>query len=368
MDKALISFFEVKFCGFYSTSIKDPIHVEGSLEQTLNSFCAWVKDRDFNQTIPWDVDSHPKRTQIYCKSVAQDPKTKDTLLVLWKRFGDDSGKVSGISPDAKVGQDTSDSIKFDPKVKGQSAILGQPMYYWVIPSLGVIATINFPHSCAATKDVCDYIKRCIDYRIPHPRKHVVEVEGENLSSGEPIIRKHVTYKTSDEKHSMRFKFFASTKELNSDKANADRLSKKISHIVVRDTISTTKGEDKDPVFKLWSKVKGKKKFSKHIEIIEEAALTPSEVEDIIKVHNAEYNPKDKWNNIGFREEGNDSTKWFSRYVSREHILLPYLNTNNNYHSANTVLSKILKNRDDLLLQISTGVAEKGSANKASAGG
>jgi len=368
MDKGLISFFEVKYCGFYSTSIKDPEYVEGSLEETLDSFCDWVKDRDFNQTIPWDVDSHPKRTQIYCKSIAQDSKTKDTLLVLWKRFGDDSGKVSGISPDAKVGQDTSDSIKIDPKVKGQSAILGQPMYYWVIPTLGVIATINFSHSCAATKEVSEYIKRCIDYRVPHPRKHEVETESENPATGETIVRKSVTYKTDDGRRSLRFKLFASTKELNSDKANVDRLSKKISHIVVRDTISTTKGDDKDPFFKLWSKVKGKKKFSKHIELIEEAALTPNEVSDIIKVHNAEYDPKNKWNNIGFRESGNDSTKWFSKYVSREKLLLPFLSGNNNYYSANAVLNKLLKNRSDLLLQITTGLVDEDDTKKSVAGG
>lgn len=363
MDRGLISFFEVKHCGFYSTSLKDPDFIEGSLDETITSFCNWVKDRDFNQTIPWDVETHPKRTQIYCKSVAQDPLTKDTLLVLWKRFGDDSGKVSGISPDAKVGQDASDSIKIDPKVKGQSAILGQPMYYWVIPNLNIIASINFAHSCAATKDVCEYIKRCVDYRIHHPKKHITETEGENPTTGEPIIRKTVTYNSDDGNYSMRFKFLANTKELDSHKANAKRLSEKISHIVVRDTISTTKSDDKDPFFKLWSKVNDKKKFSKHIEIIEEVDLSPKEVEEIIKVHSAEYNPKNHWNNIGFRESGNEYTKWFSRYVSREHILLPYLNTKHNYYSANTVLNKLLKQRSDLLLQINTALTQSAASGE-----
>ncbi len=324
MERASISFFEVERCGFYSTSLKNPAYVEGSLERTFDDFCDWVNVRDFTQTIPWDVDSHPKRTQIYCKSVAQDPMTKDTLVVLWNRFGDDSGKVSGISPDAKVGQDTSDSIKIDAKVKGQSAILGQPMYYWIIPSLDVIATVNFSHSCAATKDMCDYIKKCVDYRIPHPRKHTVEHEDVNPTTGKPTIRKSIKFTTEDGESGMRFKLLAHTKELNSDKANAVRLSETITHIVVRDTISSTKSDDKDPIFDLWSKVKGKKKFSKHIEIIEKADLTVNEVSDIIKIHNKEYDPKNKWNNIGFRADGNDTTRWFDKYVSRENIYLPLL--------------------------------------------
>ncbi len=368
MDKGLISFFEVDSCGFYSTKHKNPERVEGSLAQTLDSFCQWVKGRDFSQTIPWCVDDYPRRMQIYCKSVAQDPASGDSLLVLWRRYGDDSGKISGISPDAKVGQDTSDSIKIDTKVKGQSAILGQPMYYWVIPSLEVIATVNFAHSSAATKEVCEYIKRCIDYRIEHPRKILVETEGANLSTGEPIISKFVTYKSPDSDRLMRFKFQASTKELNSDSANAARLSERITHIVVRDTISTTASDDKDPIFNLWSKVKGKKKFSKYIEIIEEASLTPQEVSEIIKVHHSEYSSTSAWNDIGFRESVSGSTKWFSNYVSKEHIQLPVLNIDQNYHSANSVLNVILKDRNNLLAQIRSNQKVNNTVKSSAAGG
>jgi hypothetical protein len=351
MDKGLISFFEVKQCGFYSLKDHKSVYEEGSMEEAINSFCEWGKDRDFNQTIPWDTKAHPKRQQIYCKSISQDPMTKDTLLVLWKRFGDDSGKVSGIAPDAKVGSDTSDSIRIDPRVKGQSAFLGQPMYYWFIPSRNVIASVNFPHSSAMTKEVCDYIKRCQDYRIDHPRKKVNETESTNPNNGNAIIRKFITYLSKDKIHLMRTKFNVSTKELNSDKANAAQLAQRISHIVVRDTITTKQRDDKDLFFNLWSKVKGKKSFSKHVEIIEEATLSEIEVADIIKVHNAEYNPLDKWNNVGFREAGNDTTRWFDKYVSREQILLKPLAENNTYYSAETVLKELTKFRDDLLIQI-----------------
>ncbi|MFQ6371230.1 hypothetical protein [Shewanella sp. YIC-542] len=357
MNKGSISFFEVKQCGFYSTKDHKSVYEEGTMEEIINSFCEWVKGRDFSQTIPWDSTAHPRRTQIYCKSIAQDAETKDTLLVLWRRFGDDSGKVSGIAPDAKVGLDTSDSIKIDPKVKGQSAFLGQPMYYWFIPRRNVIATVNFPHSSAMTKDVCDYIKRCLDYRISHPRKKINETESVNPNNGKAIIRKYITYMSEDNTRTMRSKFHVSIKELNTDKANAARLAKRISHIVVRDTISTQKSDNKDSLFNLWSKVKGKKTFSKHVEIIEEVTLSESEVSEIIKVHNKEYNPLDRWNNIGFRESGNDTTRWFNKYVSREHIKLEPLAENHTYYSADVVLKELINQRDELLIQIPNDVAK-----------
>lgn len=351
MDKGSISFFEVQECGFYSSKNHVSIHEESSMGEMIDSFCRWVTGRDFCLTIPWDVKSHPRRTQIYCKSIAQDPETKDTLLVLWKRFGDDSGRVSGIAPDAKVGFDTSDSIKIDPKVKGQSAFLGQPMYYWFIPSRNAIATINFSHSSAMTKEVCDYIKKCIDNRIDHPRKKTSESESVNYNNGKGKVRKSIAYFSKDGERSMRSKFHVSTKELDSDKANAARLAKRITHIVVRDTISTHKSDDKDPLFDLWSKVKGKKTFSKQIEITEEATLTESEVADIIEVHEKEYNPLDRWNNVGFKESGSDTVKWLNKYVSREKILLDPLVEGENYYPAEVVLSELLKSRDDLLIQL-----------------
>ncbi|CAA0113580.1 Uncharacterised protein [BD1-7 clade bacterium] len=352
-DKGLISFFEVKQCGFYKNGSKDEVPIDGALDEILEKFCAWVDSRDFIQTIPWDVSSHQKRTQIYCKSIAHDETTKDTLLVLWKRFGDDSGKVSGISPDAKVGVDSGDSIQLDSKVKGQSAILGQPMYYWIIPSLDIIATVNFPHSSAATFDVCQYLKRCMDYRIDHPSKKVTEKESEHPDTGMPIIRKNVTYWDDGANCNLKFKLSASTKEINSDRANADVLANRITHIVIRDTISTFQSDDKDALFKLWSKVNKKKKFSKNIELVESANLTPDEVSEILKIHEKEYNPSNKWINIGFRESENDSTKWFHKYVTKEHIFLPYLDRSQNYYPAKVVLDKILKKRDEILLQLTT---------------
>lgn len=351
MEKGSISFFEIKQCGFYRSKEKELELVEGSLEETAAAFYNWVKDREFKQTIPWDTSKHPKRPQIYCKSIAQDASTKDTLLVLWKRFGDDSGRVSGIAPDAKVGNDTSDSIKIDPKVKGQSAYLGQPMYYWFIPEFNVIATINFPHACASTKEVCDYIKRCVDYRIDNPLKATHEEESTNQNDNTPIIKKFVTYKHPDSDTLMRFKFFVSTKELDSERANAIRLSRKITHIVVRDTISTEKEDQKDALFKILDRVKGKKKFSKQIEITEEATLSESEVSDMLKIYNDEYNPLDKWNNVGFKEKDNNTTRWLNSYVSRESIMMHPLADGQNYYSADIVLDELTKIRSDLVLQL-----------------
>ena len=352
MERGLISFFEINECGFYRMrNNKDSEHIEGSLAESLTLVEQWVKGRDFTQTVPWDVESSPQRTQIYCKDIAISPVSKDVLFVLWKRYGDDSGKVKGISPDAKFGSNPEDSIKIDAKVKGQSAILGEPMYYWFIPELNVIASINFPHSVASTTDVCNYIKRCIDLRITHPGKKIVEQTSFNQFSNREQTVKRVIYKSKNNKYSMNYKFDVHMKELSSQKANTRSLCKKITHIVVRDTISTVQEDQKDSCFRLFDLIQGKdlkKKFQKQVEITEERRLTEKELESMLDIYHQEFKETDKWNNVGFREDGNDTIRWFNKYVSKEHILMEHLEKNSNFHSAKTLLGELQKCRTDLL--------------------
>lgn len=352
MERGLISFFEVNECGFYRIrNNKESEHVEGSLSESLALVEQWVKGRDFTQTVPWDTESAHQRSQVYCKDIAVDSITKDVLFVFWKRYGDDSGKVKGISPDAKFGANPGDSIKVEAKVRGQNAILGEPMYYWFIPEFNIIASINFPHSIASTTEVCSYIKRCIDFRINHPRKSVVEQTSFNQYSNKELTIKRVMYKSEDGKYSMNFRFDVHMKELSSEKANLKSLSNKITHIVVRDTISTVQEDQKDSCFRLFDLLQGKslkKKFQKQVEIIEERRLSEDELKSMLEVYHQECKPGDTWNNVGFREDGNDTTRWFNKYVTKENILMKPLDKNDNFYSANSLLEELQKRRVDLL--------------------
>lgn len=355
MERGLISFFEVKECGFYRLrNNKDNEYIDGSLNESLSMVENWVKSRDFTQTIPWDIDSSPSRVQIYCKDIAIDSKTKDYLFVLWKRYGNDSGKVKGISPEAKFGSNPEDSIKIDAKIKGQSAILGEPMYYWFIPELNIIASINFPHSVISTNDLCDYIKRCIDLRIHNNKKKTTERRVFNQFSNKEQTVKSVTYRSEDNSYSMSYKFDVHMKELSSQKANISSLCKKITHLVIRDTISTVQEDNKDSCFRLFDMIQGKslkKKFRKQLEIIEERSISEEELKSMLEVYHQEFNETDTWNNFGFKEHANDTTRWFNKYVNKEHILMEPLDKKANFYSAKSLLDEIQKHRSDFLQMI-----------------
>lgn len=355
MERGLISFFELTHCGFYRIrSKKDGEHVEGSLAETVQLVKKWLEGKDVSQTIPWDIEASQNRTQIYCKSVHTDDVTGDSLFVFWKKFSDDSGNVSGILADSKVGSKKGDSVKVGKDVNGKPVILGQPLYYWFIPEHNIIASIKFPHSLAASESIYDYFKRCIDLRIAHPRKVTHEQDHFNQFSGKQITTKSVCYRSEDKKYSMKFKFHGQTKELSIKNVDVERLSATISHIVVRDTISTLKRDDKDFIFQLWDKVTRKqqeKYYKKQVEIVSEANLNAKELESLLTVYCEEYDPTvEDWNNVGFKTDGKDgTTKWFNRYVDRAHILLdPLEKEDGNYFPSDKVLNVLVDQREHLL--------------------
>ncbi|MCT7944850.1 hypothetical protein [Shewanella septentrionalis] len=351
MDRGLISFFEIVNCGFYSFKNKELCLVEGSVQDSLCSVTSWLQDRDFTQTIPWDVDSSPNRTKVYCKAVEYNEVNGDYIFVFWNRFGDESGKVAGISADAKFGGD-GDSVNLSTKEKGKEVILGQPMYYWFIPEYNLVASINFPHSTAATEDVCMYVKRCIDLRIEHPRKKVNEATSFNTKTSKQITTKYVSYKSEGSDCSLRYKFECRTKELSFDNYNLKKLSSTISHIVIRDTISTVKEDDKDTSFKLYDLVRGvrnKKTFTKQVEIIEKSNFSAEELKSISSLHKSEYSFSGSWNNIGFREDNSEVTHWLNDYARKEQIFVDPLKSGVSYHSAKKLMEEIQKIRSDILV-------------------
>ncbi|MEM8201678.1 hypothetical protein Q4R54_18965, partial [Morganella morganii] len=66
-----------------------------------------------------------------------------------------------------------------------------------------------------------------------------------------------------------------------------------------------------------------------------------------------------WNDIGFRTNDEETTKWFSSYVDRRNISLdPTQKIDNSYFSAKTIMDTIQDVRSSLLNFSKTGAAER----------
>jgi hypothetical protein len=360
MESGLVTFFDVKEFGFYRprrASKSDPTgkdeYVNGSMSEVLESVMEWVRGREFAQTIPWDVPTNPDRTKIYCKDCQKDEVTGDVLFVFCKALTNSKGELSGFVEGARVGSEDKDVVQVSKKVRGQNLIYGQPMYYWFIPKLNLIASINFSHSVASTEHVMDYLKRCLDNFIPHPNRKVSLDTRFHPRLNKDISIKSVSYRSECGKFNLKFKAVAELKELSLKDISLESLARKITHIVVRDTLSRSNRIQEDSLFDLWSKVskkQGEVRREKHVEIIEEVNLSPDELRDVLQVYKDEHQQGSIWNNVGFRTSDNETlTKWFDRYVERKHIYLdPSLKREDAYYPPALVLTTLIDMRAGLL--------------------
>lgn len=230
------------------------------------------------------------------------------------------------------------------------------MYYWFIPEHNLIATIKFPNSLSDSDSdaVFDYIKKCIDLRISHPRKNVSIRTAFNQHSGKDMVIKSTTYRSEDNSYSLSFKLNAELKELSINNASLAGLSRRITHLVVRETISSTKEVKKDSAFvmfdRLLSKSKQSKSFSKQVEITSEESFSISELKGVIAAYNDDFTDDSGWNNVGFKFDGIESpTKWFNNYVDRKRVLMNESDKKeNSYFTAEKIFTALQRERNDLL--------------------
>ncbi|KPM85513.1 hypothetical protein [Pseudoalteromonas lipolytica] len=356
-DSGLISFFRVEDCGLYRIRRNAESEFKSDdFTSVSKELYDWLKDRNVLNTIPWDPSEHPRRDKVYCKDVTFDEATGDYLFVLWFANSDAAGEVGGIDLNAKVGETTNDSEKIEAKnSSGKELTIGKAMYYWFIPSLNLVASINFKHSKADNDSFTNFVKRWFDNKHKHPNKNVSRSTHEDPRTGLEISRVSVSYLSDDRKYSMSFKFKATEKETNIFSIDKRQLAKKISHVVIRDTVSTTAISERSSGVKLWDKLSKKKVNSRRtqqIEVVEQVTLSEDEIDSIIKLYEDEIKPNDTWNNIGFREVDSGNTKWFSSYTHRPKILInENLKHNKLFFNAETMWKEITDKRDDLLLNM-----------------
>lgn len=352
MEQGLITFFDVKQAGFYRLKKGKQVHVEGSLSETLDKIIDWVRGRDFDQTIPWNPKAAEHRPRIYCKSAKKCPNSGDYFFVFWKGYGQDHGNLNGVYAKSKVGATENDTHKVSNQAKGKDIIYGEALYYWFIPEHDLIASVKFPHSIADSTSVFNYIKKCIDLRIEHPRKEISENEQFNHLLGKELTTQSVRYKSEDNSYSLTFKIEAKLKELSLKQSSLEALAKNITHLVIRETISSTKTVEKNGIFKMYDLITRKDNqidMSKQVEIITEETVTSKDLARILQTYDSEHDSDSKWDNVGFRENDGPTTKWFDSYLERKRVIIDSKHKiDQMYFTARRLMTEINAERSSLL--------------------
>jgi hypothetical protein len=357
MEKALVTYFDIKKSGFYKYKRgAQPDLIEGSYPDIIESIFNWIQNEDdFINCIPWSTEAHKNRPEIYTRSSHFDANTGDYIFVFWKKTTNKSGRLGGIAEDAKNKETNGDAFSLNASKKnGKTLIVGQPMYYWFIPEFNILATIKFSDSLIETQSICSYMKRAIDNKVQHPCKKTTHSTSHHPTSGNDILVNRTRYQSTDGQHdNLTFNFEASEKRIDIYDADLDQLAKKITHVVVRDVISTKVMEDdRHPILKLFEKVlenKGNDIFNRHVEVETQISLTGDELRNLVELYSDSYDPINRWINIGFKEEGEESPRFFNSYLERTAIMAAPEEKHEDIHYTAEYLSKIIKRERNSLL-------------------
>ena len=368
LDKGLVTFFDVEECGFYQTKQKqDNIHICGDMNQTVKRVHNWVKSRhSFDYTSPVDTNNKNK-SFIYCKHVATDETTGDTLFVFWKSSPENDGKLNGVYADSKVNGETKDTHKLDLNIGDKRLIPGQPMYYWFMPTEKLIASIKFEDSISETNEILQYIKNCIQLRIPNKIKKESESVRYNGKLNKDIIVKKISLNVNidGKRVSAFFSMNAKIKQIKIGifcNESITKLAKKITHVVIRDTISTKQEVTGSELYKKINSFFGgdnEVERKKHVEYISEECLTSESLQAIINEYENNEIFKDQWYDIGFRTDSSSQTYWFSAHRASEHITVDKsFKKDDSYYKSEYLLAALINQKPEMLLRIISPIEDK----------
>lgn len=335
-ETGYMNFFNVKSCGLYKIGSKVTYGCE--LEETFDLIKAWVKNRPLADTIPWDTDSARRDiAKYYCKDIHKDKTTKDFFLVLWKSDTDSAGTLWGAQEDTQTG--SGNVVKYTNQYKGKKVIWGRPSYYWVIPEYNVIVSIKFDHSVTDSQLFEQYVTACINNRVQHANRKRNHTE-------KGFVR--ISYNDDNGiKYSYRFK--KKLKSINTSDSHLLDLSRKVTHIIRRETIAVHSKDERAEWVKIFNEViplvsaKPKSKKRK-IEVKAEAKPNLNEIKEIIEMNANEGRKPTDWDNVGFMTD--TGTTWVDKYRLRDHITI--VKDPDHVLSAEELFREISSRRDNFL--------------------
>ena len=356
--KGLVTYFNFDYFGFYRQRQNKTEYHSGSLDEILKAMETWLKGKKLKQTMV------TTSKDVYCRDFKRNAETNDAVLVIWKGVGTRSGGVGGAYEDENIAASTKETLTTGSEVSGKRVLWGQPSYYWLIPEYNKIAAIKFPSSISDTTLACQYIKAFVDFRMKSENRNVSSVTRE-LEDGRKVLFDRTTFtgveEDGEKKFSMTFKCIARQYKKETSSADFKSIADEASHIVYRDTIDKSVIDGRSKWIKALSKVGSLFNMgdeddfdagasdSNELELIIEATPTVEELQAMFEDYAANPREEGEWYNIGLKRNGrNGSTTWLDEFIVKDEINLDVNGSQDEYYSAEEVLSTLTMHRSRLV--------------------
>lgn len=154
---ARIRFYSIEECGYYSrgkNGKKGNLEF-GKVDEVLRDLENWIKGKKLNETSTYG-DERDSMYPTYCYGV-QSNDFGDYFITTWNKTAESSKPIASIAGDGLVGKA---NVNLTEILNGY--IPGFPTYFWIIPSLNKIATIQFSEKKQGLVELRTYLKRFME--------------------------------------------------------------------------------------------------------------------------------------------------------------------------------------------------------------
>lgn len=341
-------------CGYYQRGKQD--RKFGNASSILRDLKSWIEGKNLNETSTYQDDDSSGTHSTYCYCIKSNT-FGDYLVTTWNGISESSEAVASVAGNEPVGE-----AKVNLTEIPDGNIAGFATYFWIMPSLGKLATLRFSTSNRRNglpefrKYISNYMKIFSSYCVVQPKsisnqvtdksEEDIEIAGYACKNGKPeqLIPKFST--VLHEKTSKNLKIIREERE-------------SIRRVVRKIELSRDSKYQADFVEKAfsWLGIKQIEKESRKFKFkygIELHSPSAEDLEKIILSWNSKNNDSDSnWENLGFQLEGESKIRWIDSFLASEVFSLNIQRINEELIDADSLLTALSENRTIILDALGT---------------
>jgi hypothetical protein len=340
-ENSRITFYNIDQCGYYKRRCNDPEF--GDLSEILNDLWKWVNSNGMKlgQTCTYEIGDYSPGYRTFCFDLVKDKATNTYLLTTWNEVPSSANKVASAKSLDPVGQAGINLTELP-----DDAIPGYGTYFWFLPEKKLLTTIQFQHNFNGRDNLEVYLQGFL-------AKFSSYVVMEQSNNGESNILGYRKNCSREPNNSLSPKFksrlYKKAGQIDFIKNNYIRIRK----IIRKETINFSVERE----LALWQTLLKGIGISNPTSSDTESERfkfelnhTPSEneLEDIIDSWESNERSLTKWNDLGFKLEGETKPRWLSHSLARSEFPLAIERENDEIVNAPALLQQLIANQQDIL--------------------
>jgi hypothetical protein len=336
MEDCRVTFYSIERFGYYKRGCEEPEF--GDVKEILDDLKEWAFNpgMKLGQTCTYEVsgDSEKVSYRTFCFNLVKDAGSNTYLLTTWNESPSSKGRIASVKELDPVGNAEVNLTEIP-----EDYIPGYATYFWLVPGKDAFATLQFQHNFNGRRNLEAYLKGYL----AKFSKHVV-TKSATINNSIDILGYRRTGDDSaqdDVYPQFDSKWFKQAGQHNFIRSNWN----KIRQIIRKDTLVFSVEKDRSFFGQLVQKIG----ISENIPSNEESERfqftlnhhpSEEEVDNMIRYWE-EQEHSTKWDDLGFKLEGEDNIYWLSRSLAKKTFSLDVKRINDEIIDSQSLIDQLI---------------------------